>query len=94
MAYTADPTPRTLKVKSDRGKHLLTFDPLTRTIEIVKRGETYLIPLWLIEEHLRTSQRDTITVYSETKEESLPCGHTEGTVMDAYYNHVCAVCNQ
>lgn len=91
MTYTANPHP--LKVKADNGHHLLTYDPASRAIKIVERGIVYEIPLWLIEEHLRTSQRDILTIYGEVPE-NLPCGHTEGTVMNAYMDRVCAVCGQ
>jgi len=89
--YSANGVP--LKVKTDKGKHLFTFDPATRTIEIVERGQTFFIPMWLVDEHLRTSQRDTITVYSEP-EEKIPCGHTHGTVLNAYMDRVCADCGK
>jgi hypothetical protein len=88
--YRADA--ENLKVKTDDGKHLFTYDPATRTIEINQRGHRFLIPLWLIEEHLRTSQRSLITVYAEPDDkDTFPCGHK--WVLDAYLNQVCPVCD-
>lgn len=90
MTYTADP--RHLKVKTPEGKFLFEFDASTRTITLAERGQVFSIPMWLIEEHLRTSQRDTLTIYGEPAEERLPCGHTEGTVLTSDLEKVCSVC--
>lgn len=91
MTYIADPRP--IRVVTGDGKFLFSYDPSTRTIEIKERGLVFKIPMWLIEEHLRTSQRDILRVYEEY-ETSLPCGHTEGTVLDMNQNLVCPVCGQ
>ena len=90
--YRADA--KSVNIKTDEGKHLFSFDPATRTIEIVERGETFLIPMWLIEEHIRTSNLDKITVYAEPHEPHTPCGHNQEWVLDAYLNKVCPICGQ
>ncbi len=83
---------RKFTVRSDDGKHLFTFDGQNQIIEIRMRGSTYQVPLWQLQEFLRTSQRDTLKVYKEYSD-ALPCGHEAGTV-EKGGKTVCAVCGK
>lgn len=100
VSVTAMPHDRKLRVLTEEGQFLFAFVKETQSIEIRHEGQDYAIPMWLIQEHLRTSQRDTLRVYQSYEDNDedhrmlLPCGHRAGTVMDAYMNKICSICGQ
>lgn len=83
---------RELVVRTGEGKHLFTFDGKKRSIKIRLRGADYEIPVWQLEEFLRTSQRSTMTVFQDY--DKLPCGHDAGTVLNKDQQWVCTECGQ
>jgi len=84
---------RFIEVRTGQGKLLFRWNAARHEVEIRLDGQVFEIPIWQIEAHVRTSQRNLFTAY-EIDMEILPCGHTGGTVLNADYQRVCRECGR
>jgi hypothetical protein len=81
---------RRIEVRANGHGIIFVYDPHKDQIEVRRGEEMFVIPLWMLKEFARVSQRNVYQVYIN----ELSCGHFAGTRKNEDGVWVCVICGE